>query len=132
MKKLLSLALLIAAPLAFSAKSPAMPKGLTIKVEKQGSGPAIKKGQTAEVNYTGTLKNGTKFDSSLDRNQTFKFVVGKGEVIKGWDLGVEGMKKGETRKLVIASDLAYGPAGRPPVIPQNAELTFVVTLEGIQ
>jgi FKBP-type peptidyl-prolyl cis-trans isomerase len=99
---------------------------------KEGSGAAAKTGDTVEVHYTGWLKSGKKFDSSLDRGQPFTFTLGQGRVIAGWDQGVVGMKAGGKRKLIIPSHLAYGPGGRPPVIPPNAELTFEVELVSIK
>jgi FKBP-type peptidyl-prolyl cis-trans isomerase len=93
-----------------------------------GSGPAAKSGDTVKVHYTGTLMNGTKFDSSRDRDEPFQFTLGKGEVIKGWDEGVVGMKKGGKRKLTIPSDKAYGPSGSPPKIPPNSPLVFDIEL----
>lgn len=104
-----------------------------IKVLKEGAGAQIKAGQTAEVHYVGTLKsNGTKFDSSYDRKETFSFKLGAGEVIQGWDKGVEGMKIGEKRKLTIPASLGYGASGAGGVIPPNATLVFEVELVSIR
>lgn len=103
-------------------------EGITIEALKEGQGEAAKSGNTVSVHYTGTLENGTKFDSSLDRGQPFSFVLGSGYVIKGWDIGVEGMKIGEKRKLTIPSELAYGAAGAGGLIPPNATLIFEVEL----
>jgi FKBP-type peptidyl-prolyl cis-trans isomerase FkpA len=100
---------------------------------KVGTGKEAKKGDNVEVHYTGWLQsNNNKFDSSVDRKQTFKFDLGKEQVIKGWDEGVAGMKVGGKRKLIIPPELAYGAAGRPPVIPQNATLIFEVELIGVK
>ena len=96
--------------------------------EKVGTGAEAKTGSAVKVHYTGTLMNGTKFDSSRDRNEPFGFTLGKGEVIKGWDQGVVGMKVGGKRKLTIPYDLAYGEAGSPPSIPPKAALKFDVEL----
>lgn len=101
---------------------------LKIEDEKIGTGDAAVAGKSVTVNYLGTLTNGTKFDSSYDRNQPFTFSLGAGEVIKGWDQGVAGMKVGGKRKLTIPPDLGYGPQGAPPVIPGNATLIFEVEL----
>ncbi len=106
--------------------------GLQYQVLKEGSGPVAQAGQMVSVHYTGWLTDGTKFDSSVDRNQPFQFSLGAGNVIKGWDEGVAGMKVGEKRKLTIPPNLAYGPGGRPPVIPANSTLVFDVELLGIQ
>lgn len=85
-------------------------------------------GNRVTVHYTGWLENGTKFDSSVDRNQPFQFILGAGQVIKGWDEGVAGMKVGETRRLVIPAHLGYGARGAGNVIPANATLIFEVKL----
>lgn len=87
-----------------------------------------KTGQTAVVHYTGTLDNGTVFDSSRTRGQPFRFKVGRGEVIRGWDEGVAQMSVGQKAKLVCSPDYAYGSRGHPGVIPPNATLTFEVEL----
>jgi peptidylprolyl isomerase len=98
----------------------------------EGKGASPKQGQTVIVHYTGTLENGTKFDSSHDRGQPIPFPIGVGRVIKGWDEGVITMKIGGKRKLFIPANLAYGAQGRPPVIPPNAPLIFEVELVGIR
>jgi FKBP-type peptidyl-prolyl cis-trans isomerase len=106
---------------------------------KTGAGPAIKKGQTAVVHYTGWLysdsapeNKGTKFDSSRDRNQPFDFELGAGMVIRGWDEGVEGMQVGGQRRLVIPPEKGYGAQGAGGVIPPNATLVFDVELVEIE
>jgi FKBP-type peptidyl-prolyl cis-trans isomerase len=105
-------------------------KELKIETTQAGKkdGKVAEKGNTVEVHYTGKLLNGTKFDSSLDRKQPFSFTLGVGQVIKGWDQGVQGMKEGEKRKLTIPSSLGYGPRGAGGVIPPNAALIFDVEL----
>lgn len=103
-------------------------QGMKIETLKEGTGTIAKNGDKVSVHYTGTLENGTKFDSSLDRGQAFEFTLGIGQVIKGWDLGVVGMKIGEKRKLTIPSDLGYGSSGAGGIIPPNATLIFEVEL----
>lgn len=108
-----------------------MQNNLKIEVLKEGNGVEIKNNDKATMHYTGTLGNGQKFDSSLDRGQPFKFVLGVGQVIKGWDLGVLGMKINEKRKLTIPYEFAYGEAGIPGVIPPKSTLIFEVELLGV-
>jgi FKBP-type peptidyl-prolyl cis-trans isomerase FkpA len=103
-------------------------EGLTIEELVEGEGAAAKAGDRLSMHYTGWLTNGTKFDSSHDRNQPFAFQLGAGRVIKGWDLGVEGMRVGGRRKLTIAPHLGYGSSGAGGVIPPNATLVFEVEL----
>jgi len=104
-----------------------------LEIEDQivGDGEEAVAGQTVEVHYTGWLTDGTKFDSSLDRDQTFSFKLGGGQVIAGWDQGVAGMKIGGTRKLTIPSEMGYGERGAGGVIPPNATLVFKVELIGL-
>ena len=106
--------------------------GLQYVVLQEGTGDGVTAGKKVTVHYTGWLTNGTKFDSSLDRGRPFDFTLGVGQVIKGWDEGVAGMKGGERRKLLIPSGLGYGPRGAGGVIPPNADLVFEVTLLGYQ
>jgi len=105
--------------------------GLRLQDFEEGSGPAASRGDTVSVNYTGCLTDGTKFDSSYDRKEPFQFVLGTGMVIPGWDEGLEGMKPGGERRLVIPSDLAYGSRGAGGVIPPNATLIFDVKLVSV-
>ena len=105
---------------------------LQIEVLEQGTGEEVKSGDNIAVHYTGTLEDGTKFDSSLDRGKPFVFTLGIGQVIKGWDMGILGMKVGEKRKLVIPPELGYGETGTPGgPIPPNATLIFEVELLSI-
>lgn len=106
--------------------------GLKYEVVAEGKGDVAAKGTVVSVHYTGTLENGTKFDSSLDRNQPIEFPLGQGMVIPGWEEGIEGMKVGEKRKLIIPYNLAYGEAGRAPVIPPKANLLFDVELVAVK
>ncbi len=105
-----------------------------LQIEKltEGTGPSPKKGQTVSVHYTGWFTTGGKFDSSVDRREPFNFVLGAGQVISGWDLGVATMKVGDKVKLTIPPDLAYGRAGYPGAIPPNSTLIFEVELLGIR
>ena len=103
--------------------------GLKYSEEKVGTGKEAKAGDTVEVHYTGTLTSGKKFDSSRDRGQPFSFKLGVGQVIKGWDEGVAGMKEGGKRKLMIPANLAYGDkVVGGGLIPANSELHFDVEL----
>jgi len=106
--------------------------GLRYIDEAVGDGASPQTGQNVSVHYTGWLTNGSKFDSSRDRGQPIVFPLGRGQVIKGWDEGLASMKIGGKRRLIIPSDLAYGPQGRPPVIPPSATLIFDVELVGAQ
>lgn len=101
---------------------------LKIEVLSEGEGKTAENGDNVSVHYVGTFEDKTKFDSSLDRGVPFDFKLGASQVIKGWDLGVLGMKIGEKRKLTIPSDLAYGEHGVPGAIPPNATLIFEVEL----
>jgi FKBP-type peptidyl-prolyl cis-trans isomerase len=110
------------------AKIVSTPSGLKYTILKAGKGATAKTGQTVFVHYTGTLINGKKFDSSLDRGQPFSFILGQGQVIAGWDEALSTMKVGERRKLTIPPKLGYGAAGAGGVIPPNATLIFDVEL----
>ena len=104
-----------------------------IKIEslKVGTGRSPKQGESVTVHYTGWFTNGKKFDSSVDRDEPFTFVLGARQVIAGWDLGVATMKIGDKVKLTLPPELAYGRAGYPGAIPPNSILVFEVELLGI-
>jgi len=106
--------------------------GLGYIMVKQGSGVQAENGKTVSVHYTGKLTDGTKFDSSLDRNQPIEFVLGQGRVIKGWDEGISYLKVGGKATFIIPSDLAYGERGAGGVIPPNATLIFDVELVDVK
>lgn len=122
-----------------NAKDTAMPTGVEVTTNSGlrfidsviGAGESPKPGQMVTVHYTGTLENGTKFDSSVDRNEPLTFPIGVGRVIKGWDEGVMTMRIGGKRKLIIPPQLGYGARGKGGVIPPNATLIFEVELLGI-
>ena len=139
-KIIIILTLLLTSAMWMSAQAPAhpatvdgggvvLPDGLKYWDLKAGTGKEAKKGSTVKVHYTGwLLEEGTKFDSSLDRGEPFEFTIGEGQVIKGWDEGVAGMKVGGKRQLRIPPELGYGYRGQSPVIPGNAYLIFDVEL----
>jgi peptidylprolyl isomerase len=111
----------------------APPKQLETTDLRTGSGDEAKSGDKVTVQYVGVLyKSGKQFDASWDRGEPFSFTLGAGEVIPGWDQGVEGMKVGGRRQLVIPPQLGYGPSGYPPAIPPNETLVFVVDLVGVE
>ncbi|MBU2472522.1 FKBP-type peptidyl-prolyl cis-trans isomerase [Patescibacteria group bacterium] len=106
---------------------------LSAEIMRQGDGQETKPGDKVTVHYVGVLEDGTKFDSSLDRGQPFTFDLGAGQVIRGWDLGVAGMKIGEVRRIYIPSEFGYGETGTPGgPIPPNANLIFEVELLGVE
>lgn len=105
--------------------------GLQIFDEKIGTGAEALVGKTVSTQYIGTLTDGTKFDSSIDRGQPFEFTLGLGKVIKGWDLGIAGMRVGGVRKLIISPELGYGAQAIGP-IPANSTLIFEVQLVGVK
>ncbi len=116
-----------------TSASPAAAETTTLKSEdlKAGTGAEAVAGKTVSVHYTGWLTNGQKFDSSLDRGQPFEFKLGAGQVIPGWDQGVQGMKVGGKRKLTIPPAMGYGERGAGP-IPPNSTLVFEVELLGVK
>jgi FKBP-type peptidyl-prolyl cis-trans isomerase len=115
---------------AMPANLQSLPSGLQYSIDRPGTGAQPQAGQTVSVHYTGWLTDGTKFDSSRDRNEPFQFPLGQGRVIRGWDEGVAAMKIGEVRTLVIPPGLGYGARGAGGVIPPNATLVFKVELLG--
>ena len=113
--------------------NPTPPGELVIKDLKEGTGKTAKKGDTVSVQYVGSLyHNNVVFDNSWDKGQPFSFPLGQGQVIPGWDKGVEGMKVGGRRELVIPPDQGYGAQGSPPTIPGGSTLVFVVDLEKVE
>ena len=109
------------------------PGALIVNDIVEGKGPEAKSGDRVSMQYVGVLySDGTEFDASWDRGEPFDFTLGTGEVIPGWDQGIEGMKVGGRRELVIPPDLAYGAAGQPPTIPPDATLVFIVDLLDIK
>ena len=98
----------------------------------EGTGPSPRAGQTVTIHFVGTLMNGLKFDSTVDRNEPYSFVIGRGKVIKGWDEGVISMKVGGKRRLIIPPDLAYGPKAAGDGIPPNSTLIFEMQLLSVQ
>jgi FKBP-type peptidyl-prolyl cis-trans isomerase len=106
--------------------------GLGIQDTTCGEGAEAVTGKSVSVHYVGTLESGEQFDSSRDRGTPFEFALGSGQVIAGWDEGIQGMKVGGIRKLTIPPDLGYGAAGSPPVIPPNSTLIFEVELLAVR
>lgn len=119
------------APAPAAEKEAAVATGLKIEEVVVGTGKMAGPGMQVSVAYTGTLTDGTQFDSSVGR-QPYAFVLGKQEVIAGWDEGIKGMKVGGKRKLTIPPDMAYGARGYPPVIPPNSTLLFDVELVDVK
>jgi peptidylprolyl isomerase len=111
----------------------APPKSLVVKDLEEGTGATAEAGDLVTVQYVGVnYKSGKEFDASWDRGEPFTFTLGAGEVIPGWDQGLEGMKVGGRRELIIPPELGYGSAGSPPAIPPNETLIFVVDLEAVE
>jgi peptidylprolyl isomerase len=111
----------------------APPKKLVTDDLEEGTGPAAKAGDAVTVQYVGVnYESGKEFDASWDRGEPFTFTLGSGEVIPGWDEGIEGMKVGGRRELIIPPELGYGSTGSPPAIPPNETLIFVVDLEAVE
>ena len=108
------------------------PSGLTYLITKKGTGRLLKAGDTVVLNYTGTLLDGVKFDSSHDRNEPFAFKLGSGQVIKGYDEGLAKLHVGDHAILVIPGKLAYGPRGIPNFIPPDATLIFIIEVVDVR
>jgi len=106
-------------------------QGMKVEILQQGTGDGAKAGDNIVVNYVGTLTDGTKFDSSIDRNQPFPYTLGQNQVIQGWELGLLGMKAGEKRRLTIPPELAYGAQSPSPLIPANSTLVFEIDMLSI-
>ncbi|MBA2526200.1 MAG: FKBP-type peptidyl-prolyl cis-trans isomerase [Pyrinomonadaceae bacterium] len=119
-------------PAANSSAVTTTPSGLIYIITRRSDGRHPRPGETVVVNYTGLLGSGVKFDSSLDRGQPYKFKLGLGRVIKGWDEGIEKLRVGEQATLVIPAQLGYGARGSGDVIPPDATLIFIVELIGIE
>lgn len=121
-------------PFKNNSNNNSTPAVTSLKIEdtQVGTGPAVKSGDTIRIHYTGTLLDGTKFDSSYDRNQPYETQIGVGTVIKGWDEGILGLRVGGKRTLFIPSNMAYGELGSPPDIPPNTPLKFEVELVEIK
>jgi len=135
LKNLIHLVLLVALTMGVTGEeAKAGQKKLQIGIKKRIEDCAVKsrRGDLLHMHYTGTLEDGTEFDSSIPRGQPLTFTLGSGQVIKGWDQGLIGMCEGERRKLVIPSDLGYGNSGSPPKIPGGATLIFEVDLVKIE
>lgn len=120
------------APTKVSGDGVKTPSGLVYWDIRVGNGEAAKEGSHVRVHYTGWLTNGKKFDSSVDAGKPFDFTIGNGDVIKGWEEGITGMRVGGKRQLRIPPDLGYGAEGSPGAIPPNATLIFDVHLLGVQ
>lgn len=119
-------------PRSSSAAAVITPSGLTYLITKKGTGPQLKARDTVIMHYTGMLTNGTKFDSSYDRNQPLAFELGVGKVITGFDEGLAKLRVGDHAILVIPGKLAYGPRGIPNVIPPDSTLIFVIEVVDVK